>query len=248
VTLSDGTKTFTADTLNSAANGGLHGRFFYLPASSAAGTVTYTATWSAARPYRALLIYEYSYSGGTLSLDASNRATGTTGTLNSGPITTTGTETVAFGAYGEYSTTTTTNERIGGVLADQVVRAGFSSMWSKQFGAPVTGAATASGNSATWIGSVIAFKRAVSTAPGVTVAKSSSGSFIQGQTGATHTLSVTNTRRTPYRSTLLRTRVERSKDSSISPDRSATSTTCSSVSVQLASGLRRLLCSSQTGA
>ena len=50
VTLSDGVSTFTADTLNSAANSDLHGRFYYLLASSASGTVTYTATWSAAKP------------------------------------------------------------------------------------------------------------------------------------------------------------------------------------------------------
>ena len=44
-------------------------------------------------------------------------------------------------------------------LADQVVRASYASMWSKSFTGPFTGAATATGNSATWIGNVIAFKR-----------------------------------------------------------------------------------------
>ncbi len=159
VTLSDGTSSFTADALNSAANNDLYGRFFYLPASTASGTVTYTATWSAARPFRRILIYEYSYSGGTVAFDGSNRATATSGSLTSGNVTTTGNDEVVFGAYGEYSSSTTTGERIGGVLADQAVRSGFASMWSKRFTAPFTGAATATGNSSTWIGNVIAFKR-----------------------------------------------------------------------------------------
>jgi hypothetical protein len=165
VTLSDGTSPFTSDGVNSAANNDLHGRFFYLPASTASGTVTYTATWSAARPYRRILIYEYSYSGGSVSFDGSNRATATSGSLTSGNITTTGSDEVVFGAYGEYSSSTTTGERIGGVLADQAVRSGFASMWSKRFTAPFTGAATATGNSSTWIGNVIAFKRTGTPSP-----------------------------------------------------------------------------------
>jgi hypothetical protein len=32
-------------------------------------------------------------------------------------------------------------------------------MWSKGFNSPFTGTATATGNSSTWIGNVIAFKR-----------------------------------------------------------------------------------------
>jgi glucose/arabinose dehydrogenase/PKD repeat protein len=158
VTLRDGTTTFTADMLNSAANNNLHGRFYYLLSSTVSGTVTYTATWSAARPYRKLLVYEYSY-GGTVSLDASNRATATSGNLNTGSITTTGTDEVVFASYGEYNANNTTNERINGLAADQVLRAGFASMWSKGFNSPFTGTATATGNSSTWIGNVIAFKR-----------------------------------------------------------------------------------------
>jgi hypothetical protein len=159
VTVSDGTSTFTADTLNTAANNDLRGRFFYLLSSSASGSVTYTATWSTSKEFRKLLVFEYSYGGGTVSFDGSNRATATSGTLNSGNITTTGTDEIVFGAYGEYDANNTTAERINGVLADQVVRSSFASMWSKSFTAPFTGAATATGNSSTWIGNVIAFKR-----------------------------------------------------------------------------------------
>jgi hypothetical protein len=158
VTLNDGTGAFVADTLNSAANNSLHGRFFYRLASTTSGTVTYTATWSAGRTYRKLMIYEYSYAG-TLSLDASNRATATSGSLTAGTITTTGTDEIVFGAYGEYNANNTTNERINNVVADRVIRSSFASMWSKSFNAPFTGTATATGNSTTWIGNVIAFKR-----------------------------------------------------------------------------------------
>ncbi|HEY3486257.1 MAG TPA: Ig-like domain-containing protein [Ilumatobacteraceae bacterium] len=158
-TVSDGTSTFTADTMNNAANGDLHGQFFYLLSSSRSGNVTYTATWNGSRSYRKLIVYEYTRSGGTVVFDGSNRATATTGSLNSGAITTTGTDEVVFGAYGEYNANSTTNEQIGGVVADRVVRASYASMWSKTFTAPFTGAATATGNSSEWIGSVIAFKR-----------------------------------------------------------------------------------------
>jgi hypothetical protein len=159
VTLSDGMSTFTADTINSAANGDLHGRFYYLLSSAASGTVTYTATWSAARPYRRLLLYEYRY-GGTVSYDTSNRATATSGSLNTGIISTTGADEVVFAAYGEYGPNNTTSEQVGGIAADRVLRNGFASMWSKSFSSPVTGAGTATGNSQPWIGNVIAFKRA----------------------------------------------------------------------------------------
>jgi hypothetical protein len=160
VTVSDGTSSFTADTQNSGAGGELHGRFYYLLSSAASGTVTYTATWSQARPYQRLIVYEYTQSGGVVTFDASNRATATTGSLNTGAITTTGTDEVVFGAYGEYDARTTASEQINGVAADQVLRTpGYASMWSKRFTAPFTGAATATGNSSEWIGNIIAFKR-----------------------------------------------------------------------------------------
>src|SRR6185436_5685608 len=141
-----------------AANGDLHGQFFYLPSSQAQGAVTYTANFSAARSWKRMIVYQYSY-GGVASFDASNRATGTSGSLNSGNITTTGANEVVFGAYGEYnSDNTTTNEQINGQNADNVFRQ-YHSMWSKTFTSPFTGAATAAGNSSTWIGSIISFKK-----------------------------------------------------------------------------------------
>ena len=39
VTFSDGTSTFTADAIDTAANGDLNGRFYYLPASTKSGAV-----------------------------------------------------------------------------------------------------------------------------------------------------------------------------------------------------------------
>jgi hypothetical protein len=44
-------------------------------------------------------------------------------------------------------------------VADRVLRTSVASMWSKSFTTPFTGTATATGNSSTWIGNVIAFKR-----------------------------------------------------------------------------------------
>ena len=167
VSLGDGSSAFTADPLNSAANGDLHGRFYYLPAAVATGTVNYTATWSAGRPYRKLMLYEYRY-GGTVSVDGTSRATGTSGNLASGSITTTGGDGVVFGAYGEYGPNNTANEQLGGVAADQVLRSSYASMWSRKLGGPMTGGATATGNSSTWIGNTIAFKRNGSAGPAST--------------------------------------------------------------------------------
>ena len=114
VAVSDGASTFAADTAVHAANGDLHGQFFYALAAQASGTVTYTATWAASKPYRKLFVYEYSHSGTVATFDVSGRATATSGTLNSGAVTTTGTDEVVFGSYGEYSANTTSNEQIGG--------------------------------------------------------------------------------------------------------------------------------------
>jgi Bacterial Ig domain/GDSL-like Lipase/Acylhydrolase family len=166
VTIGDGVDLFTADPVVNASNADLHGQFFYALVSKASGTVTCTATWAASKPYRKIFVYEYSHSGTVAVFDVSNRATATSGTLNSGAVTTTGADEVVFGSYGEYSGNNTSNEQIAGVAADQVRRQAFAAVWSKTFTSPVTGAATATGNSSTWISNLIAFK---STGPADTV-------------------------------------------------------------------------------
>jgi glucose/arabinose dehydrogenase/PKD repeat protein len=189
-TVSDGASTFAADTAVHAANGDLHGQFFYALAAQASGTVTYTATWAASKPYRKLFVYEYSHTGTVATFDVSGRATATTGTLNSGAVTTTGTDEVAFGSYGEYDASTTSNEQIGGAAADQVRRQAYAAVWSKAFASPFTGAATATGNSSTWISNIIAFKTtgpAETVPPSVGITAPAAGSTVSGtvQVGAT---------------------------------------------------------------
>ena len=162
VTLSDGVSTFTTDTLNSAANSDLHGRFYYLLASSASGTVTYTTTWSARQVRTGSCWCIDTHTEGR-RFERSNRATATRGSLNTGNITTTGSEEVVFAAYGEYSVSNTTNERSQRAGGGSRPRADDASMWSKTFTAPFTGSATATDNSPPWIGNMIAFKHSVVT-------------------------------------------------------------------------------------
>ena len=152
------TGTFVADTQNSAGNNDLHGRFFYRLASTASGTVNYTATWSAGSPYRRLLIYEYSY-GGTAQFRCVQSRDRHLRQPHRRHHHDHGQRRDRVRRVWRIQLNNTTNERINNVVADRVLRTSVASMWSKGFNTPFTGTATATGNSSTWIGNVIAFKR-----------------------------------------------------------------------------------------
>ena len=104
VTLSDGTSTFTADTLNSAANNDLNGRF-YLPAGVdrfGHGDLHGDMERRRARTASCCCL-RVQLQRGTVELRRIESGDGDVGDANSGNITTTGTDEVVFGAYGEYS-------------------------------------------------------------------------------------------------------------------------------------------------
>ena len=159
-TVSDGTSSLVVRAVNSHANGDLHGFFAYL-LSANSGTRTYTVTPGGSPGFQRMIAFELSYTGGTLSFDTDRAdGKGTSASPSSGNITTTGTDEIVFGSYGEYSDHILSARQINGQNADANVDAGgFTSVWRKSFGSTFTGAATATlSPSAEWISNVIAFK------------------------------------------------------------------------------------------
>lgn len=158
MTASDGTSTLNNDDPIQCDPGGVTcGRFFYL-LSANSGNKTYTVTYGTTVDFARVACMEYTYVG-TASYDASNRANGTDTTLESGNITTTGTDEVVFAAYGENSVATLTSPQINGASAHHITNLDYlTAMWSSTFTATFTGQATATNVGSNWTGHIIAFK------------------------------------------------------------------------------------------
>ena len=126
------------------------------------GNKTYTATFTGgARSYARIVVWEFSYSG-TASFDTDD----TTGqgayptNPSSGAITTTGTDEVVLGGYGEYAGTTFTSFAVNGVAADGSVIVSGTASWYRLLLATFTGG-TASAvitEGSAWICSALAIK------------------------------------------------------------------------------------------
>lgn len=161
--ISDGTSTLTAapTTEQNHSGGEPHSECFYLLSSVATGSPTYTLTLGGNREYKRMVVYAYRYTG-TASFDTSNSGQGTGTAIASGAITTTGTDEVVFGFYGEYTTATLSSVNINGSAADQTQTAGAASsaMWSRVFtGTFSSGQATATASASDrWTSAVMAFK------------------------------------------------------------------------------------------
>lgn len=128
----------------------------------ASGSVAFTATFGAARTFTDVGAIVYTPSA-TPTTDNGHQAIGAGATVNSGNITTTGTDGLAFGGFGETGAgVTIAGCAINSVVRDQVLQFGSgprSAIWSKSYAAGFTGAATcafASGGS--WNASIAAFK------------------------------------------------------------------------------------------
>lgn len=164
VARNDASEAWQVGTVTDHSNNDLHAGFAYL-LSCSGGAATYRMTLSAARAYRSFMIFEYSYSG-TASLDQVNGGTGSSTSPSSGNITTTGTDELVVGGYGEYTTTTSSNHQINGTAADGALTTGGSTanlktaMWRKVFTSTFTGAATCTSGNSAWICRVISFKTA----------------------------------------------------------------------------------------
>jgi hypothetical protein len=173
ITLSDGTSAFTGDTYQGHSNTDLGGQFFYLLSSVASGSVTYTATFNSARTFRSIMVWEYTYSG-TASFDTSNRAqSSSSAAVASGNITTTGTDEVVIGSYGEYSARTISSAQINGVAADhthQFTTINFTASWDRVVSSTFTGEATGTITGAeAWLGHIIAIKVTAGGGGGTTI-------------------------------------------------------------------------------
>lgn len=159
--VSDGTSTLTAKTLKSHSNDDLHCRWFYILSSVANGTVTYTVTLGAARLFKRMHAYEFSYSG-TAQFDTEPSGGGGAGTSaapSSGNMTTTGTDEVVLAVVKEYGETFS-SPLINAVAADgsQSNPPSADISWYKIFTGTFTGAATCTASgSIEWVVAAIAF-------------------------------------------------------------------------------------------
>lgn len=134
----------------------------YTLSLAASGSVTFTATFGAARTFTDAGAIVYTPSAAA-STDGKSQSTGTSATVSSGNMTTTGTDGLAFGGFGETGAgVTIASCAVNSVVRDQVLQFGSgprSAIWSKSYAAGFTAAATcpfASGGA--WNGSGVAFK------------------------------------------------------------------------------------------
>lgn len=125
VSASDGsayTNVLTGSTAAAAitdhGNLDLHAGFFYRTGVTGVTSVTVTATFAAARTFRTIQAWVYSYTAtDTVSVDQHGEATGNGTTPTSANITTTGTDYVCVGGYGEYAVVTKSARQINGTAA-----------------------------------------------------------------------------------------------------------------------------------
>lgn len=145
ITVSDGTTSFTSRPIIHSTTASItSGQFFYLLASVATGSVTYTATFSSGVPYRSIACYDLS-AGATAAFDVSNGSGADSAggnTITSGTVTTTGSTAVAFGGYAEASGATFSSPLINGVAADHTQNVGtYGRVWMKILSATFSGGA-----------------------------------------------------------------------------------------------------------
>jgi hypothetical protein len=163
LSVSDGASTFTNGSMMDHANGDLHGAVAWL-LSANGGNRTITMTLGAARPSKRFHVWEFSYTGGTLALDVQATGSGSSTSPRSGTVTTTGSDAIGFGAYGEYSTQTTSNERIANVAATGVLRNTPAGSWASSWYRTLTatfsnGRASATlASTADWLCPIVVFK------------------------------------------------------------------------------------------
>ena len=154
--------TWANGTLIDHANGDLHGQFAY-NLSATGGAATVTMTLSAGRVFRRCHVWVYSYTG-TMSFDAQATGQGASTTPTSDDITTTGTDEVVLGGYGEYGSDALSSQTINDIAADRTLQAPANSTgsWDRiltaTFG-PEDAAAVKAGTIA-WLCNIIAFKAA----------------------------------------------------------------------------------------
>jgi|GEM_PF-1015829 len=182
--ITDGTSSFTMGTAAHFGTSQPSGQFGYL-LSANGGNRTYTVIFPTGALFPRLRIAEFSYTG-TISFDAQNTGNGSSASPASGNITTTGTDELVLGGYGEYSTGALSNPLLNGQAAGGTVGIEFTKMWYKTFSSTFTGNASAALSSAGgWVINIIAFKLAPTvpvdtTPPTVSISSPTSGSMVSG--------------------------------------------------------------------
>lgn len=154
MTASDGTTSLTPGTRNALTDA--EAQFFYLPASVATGTVTYTVTFSGSINARYIGVYVFTPTA-TPTLDqaiATGQDIGTA--INSGNITTVGSDVIVFGGSWNDGELTITSPLIGGAAATGSQTLGTGAIWYKVVTGTVSASATISG-SAWWTCNAMSF-------------------------------------------------------------------------------------------
>lgn len=164
ITFSDGTSSFQLGTHQYDADD-MGGQMFYLLSSVATGTVTYTATFGAAKSFYSLSCMELDYGSDTASFDTQNVNTGAGLTPTTGNITTTGSTIAVVAAAGNYGGETTGTELIGVGAATNVQRQSQESMWWAAGGLSAAGGTATLGGSSLWTGHIMSFNATAGGGP-----------------------------------------------------------------------------------
>lgn len=156
-TCSDGTTTLTPLTQYNSSNNSVSVRGFYLLASVASGSVTYTVTFTGTPTNRTIDVYVFTPSGAA-SFDVENGSEVIATTAGaSGNVTTTGTDALVFGAQGNENQSASSSEKINNVARTAVIDSGTgASLWYTLPSATFTGQATETIGSSTRIVTLIA--------------------------------------------------------------------------------------------
>lgn len=168
VTMSDGGASTFVDAFSGAHVGSAATywtTFMYTLSTSTTASKTYTATFvSGTRTSRDIIAMVHTPTA-AVTLDGTPKGThGTSGTTaTSGNITTSGTDGLAFGGYGDFTGVAATSTLINGGAKDRQVNGGAStasSFWSKAYASGFTGQAqaTIAGTGPDWVCIVMAFQ------------------------------------------------------------------------------------------
>lgn len=157
--------TFDAEDKEDHSNNDLSTSFGYVLEATADASFTGRLTLGAARTFRTIQVWQFRPdTGEVFTKDQSNSAQGSSGSINSGNITTTGDDVAVLGGYGEHVGNNSSAHQIGGVNATAVMQsqtagANFTASWYRILSATMTnGAATCTNTDADWTGAIIAFK------------------------------------------------------------------------------------------
>ncbi len=159
--------TFDAGDKVNHSNTDLSATFGYVLSATADASFTGRATFGAAKPFRSIIVAQFRPDAGeTVSKDTSATGQGNGTAVQSGTYTTSGTDEVTMGGYGEYVAATSSNHQINGVAADGVRKTdvthgnNFTAAWYRILNATfAAGRSTCTaGSSGDWIGCGIAFK------------------------------------------------------------------------------------------